>query len=46
MIQIYIPLNFLGVIYREIKQNLAELDKMFTLMDRQQEVQDAPTPPR
>jgi len=42
MIQIYIPLNFLGVVYREIKQNLTDLDKMFTLMDRHQEVADAP----
>ncbi len=42
MIQIYIPLNFLGVIYREIKQNLTDLDKMFTLMDKPQEVADAP----
>ena len=41
-IQIYIPLNFLGVIYREIKQNLTDLDKMFTLMDKEQEVADAP----
>ena len=42
MIQIYIPLNFLGVIYREIKQNLTDLDKMFKLMDKEQEVADAP----
>lgn len=42
MLQIYIPLNFLGVIYREVKQNLADLDKMFTLIDRPQEVADAP----
>ena len=42
MLQIYIPLNFLGVIYREIKQNLTDLDKMFALMDREQEVADAP----
>ena len=42
MIQIYIPLNFLGVVYREIKQNLADLDKMFTLMDKQQEIADTP----
>ena len=42
MIQLYLPLNFLGVIYREIKQNLTDLDKMFTLMDRALEVADAP----
>ena len=45
MIQLYIPLNFLGVIYREIKQNLTDLDKMFTLMDREREVADAPGAP-
>ena len=42
MIQLYIPLNFLGVIYREIKQSLTDLDKMFVLMDKQREVADAP----
>ncbi len=42
MIQLYIPLNFLGVIYREIKQSLADLDKMFTLMQRDREVADSP----
>ncbi|HEY2929891.1 ABCB family ABC transporter ATP-binding protein/permease [Piscinibacter sp.] len=42
MIQLYIPLNFLGVIYREIKQSLTDLDKMFTLMEREREVDDAP----
>ncbi len=41
MIQLYIPLNFLGVIYREIKQSLADLDRMFTLMDKEREVDDA-----
>ncbi|WP_298011863.1 ABC transporter ATP-binding protein/permease [uncultured Aquabacterium sp.] len=41
MIQLYIPLNFLGVIYREIKQSLTDLDKMFTLMAREREVADA-----
>ncbi len=42
MIQLYIPLNFLGVIYREIKQSLTDLDKMFALMDKEREVADAP----
>ena len=42
MIQLYIPLNFLGVIYREIKQSLTDLDKMFTLLQREREVADAP----
>ena len=43
MIQLYIPLNFLGVLYREIKQSLTDLDKMFVLMDREREVADAPS---
>ena len=38
MIQLYIPLNFLGVIYREIKQSLTDLDKMFALMEKEREV--------
>ena len=42
MIQIYIPLNFLGAIYRELKQNLADLEKMFVLLEREQEIADAP----
>jgi ATP-binding cassette subfamily B protein len=42
MIQLYIPLGFLGVLYREIKQGLTDLDKMFVLLDRQREVPDAP----
>jgi ATP-binding cassette subfamily B protein len=42
MIQLYIPLNFLGVLYREIKQSLTDLDKMFVLMDRDREVRDKP----
>jgi len=45
MIQLYIPLNFLGVLYREIKQNLTDLDKMFTLLERHREVDDAPDAP-
>ncbi len=42
MIQLYIPLNFLGTLYREIKQSLTDLDRMFVLMDQQREVADAP----
>jgi len=45
MIQLYIPLNFLGVIYREIKQALTDLEKMFTLLERNREVDDVPGAP-
>ena len=42
MIQLYIPLGFLGVIYREIKQSLTDLDKMFRLLEKEREVADLP----
>jgi ABC-type transport system involved in Fe-S cluster assembly fused permease/ATPase subunit len=42
MIQLYIPLNFLGVIYREIKQAVADMERMFQLIDENAEVKDAP----
>ncbi|MBB3220236.1 ABCB family ABC transporter ATP-binding protein/permease [Pseudoduganella umbonata] len=41
MIQLYIPLNFLGVIYREIKQSLADMERLFSLLDENREVADA-----
>lgn len=42
MIQLYIPLGFLGVLYREIKQSLTDLDKMFVLMEKEREIADVP----
>jgi ATP-binding cassette subfamily B protein len=45
MIQIYIPLNFLGVLYREVKQALADMERMFALTAEHTEVADAPGAP-
>ena len=42
MIQLYIPLGFLGVLYREIKQSLTDLDKMFVLLEKEREIADDP----
>jgi ATP-binding cassette subfamily B protein len=42
MIQLYIPLNFLGVIYREIKQALTDMERLFSLLHENREVADAP----
>jgi len=42
MIQLYIPLNFLGVIYREIKQSIIDMEKMFSLLGQHREVADEP----
>src|SRR2546421_8601890 len=50
LIQLYIPLNFLGMVYREIKQALLDLDRMFRLLHQHREVEDRPDarelPPR
>jgi ATP-binding cassette subfamily B protein len=45
MIQIYIPLNFLGVIYREIKQALADMERLFALTEEHAEIADRPGAP-
>jgi ATP-binding cassette, subfamily B, heavy metal transporter len=42
MIQLYQPLNFMGMVYREIKQAVIDIEAMFTLLDRDPEIKDAP----
>lgn len=42
LVQLYVPLNLLGTVYREITQALVDMDALFTLLHQQQEVKDAP----
>ena len=42
LIQLYMPLNHLGVLYREIRQSLTDIERMFSLLEQHREVCDAP----
>ena len=42
MIQMFIPLNFLGVVYSQFKHALSDMERMFNLLDEPQEIKDAP----
>ncbi len=42
LLQLYMPLHFLGFVYREIRHSLADMEKMFRILDEHREVADAP----
>ena len=42
MIQLYQPLNFMGMVYREIKQAIIDIEKMFSVLQRNPEIKDVP----
>ncbi|SDY27350.1 ATP-binding cassette, subfamily B [Allochromatium warmingii] len=45
MLQLFIPLGFLGIVYRQIKYALADMDLVFKLLERQPEIEDQPNAP-
>jgi ATP-binding cassette subfamily B protein len=45
LIQLSIPLNYLGMVYREVKQALTNIERMFALLDQPQEIRDAADAP-
>jgi len=45
LIQLYMPLHFLGFVYREIRHSLADMERMFGLLDQHEEVKDKPGAP-
>src|SRR5499426_2000510 len=45
MIQLYQPLNFMGMVYREIKQAVIDIEKMFAILARKPEIEDKPDAP-
>src|SRR2546429_8444381 len=42
MIQLYQPLNFMGMVYREIKQAVIDIERMFAILAREPEIKDEP----
>lgn len=42
LLQLYMPLNFLGIVYREIRQALTDIERMFLLLKENREIADAP----
>jgi ABC-type transport system involved in Fe-S cluster assembly fused permease/ATPase subunit len=45
MIQLYQPLNFMGMVYREIKQAVIDIELMFSILNREPEIKDIPSAP-
>lgn len=43
LLQLYLPLGFLGFVYREIRHSLADMERMFSLLDQQQDISDSNT---